>query len=191
MAYIPNPNADIPGEPSQIWRDDVDSSAFEHPGHARFLVAVTGLALVPWLYPITAALVLGVGLIASEIADAMGLPGIVYPVAVLVATLPLLVVLMRTEQRLGTFIAYRWLRHGMRVLGPATLLNLGVRDGMGLPEPSIGTFIADTLNDSSLLGGTLVVIVLAQGLLWLAGWVRDDWHASLEMMRLRSTAPSE
>lgn len=191
MAYIPNPNADIPGEPSQIWRDDPPAGLYEHPGHAKFLVALIGLALAPWLYPVTTAIVLGATSILSEVADALGLRGASFALALAVPALLLFVVAMRMEQRLGTFRVYRWLRHGLRLLVPAVILNLIVRDDLGLPEPGVTTFISETLADSSLLGGTVAVLVIAQIVLWCARWVRSDWHASLEMMRMRSPSLSE
>ncbi len=71
-AYIPNPRSGEWAQPDQIWRGDTDNSGSEHPGHARFLVAVTGLALIPWLYPITAVLVIGAALAMSALAGALG-----------------------------------------------------------------------------------------------------------------------
>jgi len=47
-------------------------------------------------------------------------------------------------------------------------------------------FLDSILADSSLLGGTLAVMTIAQLVLWSARWIRDDWHALLELLRMRA-----
>ena len=175
MAYVHNPRAGEWNQADQVWVDDVDTSVSIHPGHARFLVALIGLALSLWLYPLLAAAVIGVAAVGVEVADAIQLAG---PVGLAAAAAPALVVYilgMRVEQRLGTLAPYRWLRHAMRLAAPAAWLYFMVSEDVGT-------------QDSSLLGGTLFVVVIAQIVLWLASRVRDDWHASLRVMRMRAAS---
>jgi hypothetical protein len=175
MAYVSNPRAGEWNQADQIWVDDVDTSVSIHPGHARFLVALIGLALSLWLYPLLTAAVIGVAAVGAELAGGMQLAG---PVGLAVAAAPALAVYvlgMRAEQRLGTLAPYRWLRHAMRLAAPAAWLYFMVNEDVGA-------------QGSSFVGGTVFVVVITQVVLWLAGWVRDDWHASLRVMRMRAAS---
>lgn len=175
MAYVHNPRAGEWNQADQVWVDDVDTSVSIHPGHARFLVALIGLALSLWLYPLLAAAVIGVGAAGVAAADGLQLAG---PVGLAVAAVPALAVYilgMRLEQRLGTLAPYRWLRHAMRLAAPAAWLYFLVSEDAGA-------------QDASLAGGTVFVVVIAQAVLWFGAQVRDDWHASLRLMRLRAAS---
>lgn len=186
MPWVNNPRYGQDGEPREIYEHERSREPVD-PGMAKFIVAVVGLALVPWLYPVLTAVLVAVGASAGVVArDVAGLSGGAYALAVAAPVLVALVVLMRIEQRLGTVAPYRWSRHVVRVLIPAVLLNLMIREDSGLPTPSVTGFVNDTLNDSSLLGGTIAVAVVAQVILWFACWVRDDWHASLVKLRMRA-----
>ncbi len=163
-------------------------SHVEDPGAAKFLVAMIGLALTPLLYPLTAFVVVGSALIVSEIVGSVAptMDELTRLAVVLVPAVVLLVLLMRVEQRMGTWAVYRWTRHALRLLVPGAILNLMVRSDMGLPDPDMTSFVADTLGNSTLLGATIGPMVAMQVLLWFAGWVRSDWHASLEVMKMRA-----
>lgn len=182
MPYVNNPRYGEDGQPRQIFEHERAVGVEYDPGMARFIVVLFGLALVPWLYPVTGAALLAVGAGSAAVAgEGMRLDGAAYALAVALPVLVVLVVLMRLEQRLGTLRIYRWSRHVVRVLIPAVLLHLIVREETGSSAPFSASFA-----DSSLLGGTIAVMVVAQLILWAASWLRADWHASLVKLRMRS-----
>lgn len=186
MPWVNNPRYGQDGEPREIFEHERSTEPVD-PGAARFMVAVVGLLLVPWLYPVLTAVLVSVGAGVAFVArEAAGLRRGAYALAVAIPVLVVLVVMMRVEQRLGTVAVYRWGRHFARVLIPAVLLNLMVRDGSGRPASTVAGFVSDTLGDSSLLGGTIAVAVATQVILWFARWLRDDWHASLVKLRMRA-----
>ena len=88
-----------------------------------FLVSLP--VIVPLLYPITAMLVAGVAWLAGEIADARlnVRTGPASFAAILIPALLVLWIAMRIEQRLGTFAAYRWPRHALRLIVPALAIQ--------------------------------------------------------------------
>ncbi|MCC6773878.1 MAG: hypothetical protein IT360_22015 [Gemmatimonadaceae bacterium] len=193
MPYKANPDTSIGASPLI----EVDASgrtasqiAAEDPGAAKFLVALVGFALTPLLYPITTAILVGAGLGASAVIGAVAQPLAGWTRLALVAApiVVLFVVLMRIEQRMGTWRAYRWTRHAMRLLIPGLFFNQMIRSDMGLPDPNITTFVSETLGNSALLGSLLGPAVGMQLLLWFAGAVRADWHASLVAMRMRAAS---
>ncbi len=175
MAYAPNPRAGEWNQPDRIWVDDVDTSGSIDPGSARLLVTLIGLALSWWLYPLLTAAVIGVAAVGMAFASGMQLTG---PVGLAIVAVPALVIYilgMRVEQRLGVFAPYRWLRHAMRLAAPAAWLYVMVSEDVG-PQ------------DTSLIGGLVFVVVIAQIVLWLGSRVRDDWHAALRLMRMRAAS---
>ncbi|MEP7118673.1 MAG: hypothetical protein ABI880_13875 [Acidobacteriota bacterium] len=174
MPYVRNPLAGEFAQPDQIWEDDGPPGQYQHAGHATFMVALIGLALMPWLYPLLTGAALAVAFVGEQIADGMGLSGLAYAGLTAAPALVVFVLGMRIEQRLGTFAPYRWLRHVLRVAAPALLLYVMVGDEMGTP------------GGSSFLGGAIAVMAIAQVALWAAGWVRTNWHASLRAMRMRA-----
>lgn len=186
MPYVPNPRYGLEGEPREIFEHERSKEPVD-PGMAKVIVAVIGLALVPWLYPLlTAALVAVGGGVAFVAREGMGLRGGTYALTIALPVLVVLVLVMRVEQRLGTVAVYRWTRHAVRVLIPVVLLHLVIREDSGRPAPTIDAFVSDMRADSSLMGGTIAVAVVTQVVLWFARWVRDDWHASLVKMRMRA-----
>ncbi len=74
----------------------------------------------------------------------------------------ILVVAIRMEQRLGTLVPYRWMRHTVRLVVPAALMHVVLREDTGHATPSADALVTDILADSSLLGGAIAVIVCAQ-----------------------------
>lgn len=185
MPWVNNPLYGQDGQPREIFEHERSREPVD-PSMAKFIVALLGLALVPWLYPAMAMVLVAVGggaaLVAREVA---GLRGGMYVAAIALPVLALLVVLMRLEQRLGAVAVYRWSRHAVRVLIPAAFVNLLVQDDAGSPLTSVPDMVRATLDNSSLLGGTIAVAIVAQVILWFARWVRRDWHDALVMLRMR------
>lgn len=157
----------------QVWKEDTPGTPVEDPESARFLIALTGLVLSPWLYPLLSVAAGAAAFVAGEIVDAKRLMPPTSYALMLGAVLPVFVLGMRVEQRLGTFAPYRWLRHLMRLAVPAGMMYL-VATGGG-PAPS-----------RDLYGGITFVVVIAQAVLWFASHMRDDWHVALRAMRLRA-----
>lgn len=186
MPWVNNPRYGQPGESREIFEHERSREPVD-PGKAKVIVAVIGLVLVPWLYPALALVLAAAGgaaaLVAREVA---GLRGGAVAIAAGIPVVILLVVLMRVEQRLGTIAAYRWSRHAVRVMIPAVFVNLLVQDDAGSPLNSVPDMVSATVGNSSLLGGTIAVAVVAQVILWFARWVRSDWHSSLVALRMRS-----
>lgn len=187
MPYVPNPRYGEEGQPREIFEHERSREPVD-PGMAKFIVAVIGLALIPWLYPLLTAVLVAVGAGVALVArEVMGLRGGAYALAIALPVLVVLVLVMRIEQRLGTVAVYRWTRHAVRVLIPVVLLHLIISDDSGRPTPTFASIIDGMSADSSLMGGTIAVAVVAQVVLWFARWVRDDWHASLVKMRMRAS----
>lgn len=101
----------------QVWREEQPGTPIEDPESARFLIALTGLAFSPWLYPLLTVAAGAAAFVAGEIVDAKGLTPPASYAMTLGAVLPVFVVGMRVEQRLGSLTPYRWLRHLMRLRG--------------------------------------------------------------------------
>lgn len=187
MPYVNNPRYGMEGEPRLIFEHERSKEPVD-PGMARFIVAVIGLALVPWLYPLLTAVLVAVGAGAAAVArEGMGLRGAAYALAITLPVLLVLALVMRIEQRLGTLALYRWTRHAVRVLIPAALLYVVMSGDGGRPDPTIASWFHDLRTNSSIRGGTIFVAVLAQVILWFSRWLRDDWHASLVKMRMRAS----
>lgn len=157
----------------QVWREDQPGTPIEDPESARFLIALTGLALSPWLYPLLTVAAGAAAFVAGEIVDAKGLTPPASYAMTLGAVLPVFVAGMRVEQRLGSFAPYRWLRHLMRLAVPGGIIYL-VATGGG-PASS-----------RDLVGGITFVVVIAQVVLSFASGMRDDWHVALRALRLRA-----
>jgi hypothetical protein len=102
----------------------------------------------------------------------------------------LFAVLIRTEQFLGTFRLYRWVRNGLRLLLPSFVFNLGARVQLNLPDPDVGGAIRETFTNPSLLAATVAGATFMCVVLWLGSYVRADWHRALEALRLRSASLS-
>ncbi len=157
----------------EVWKEYEPGTPIEDPESAKVLIALIGLVLSPWLYPLLSVTAGAVAFVAGEVVDAQRLAPPTSYAAIVGAALLVFVLGMRVEQRLGTFAPYRWLRHLMRLAVPAGALYL-VAAGDGQPVAP------------DLLGGLLVVAVIAQIILWFAGRIRDDWHVALRAMRLRA-----
>lgn len=157
----------------QTWKEYEAGTPVEDPESARLLIALTGLVLSPWLYPLMAAVSGAVAFVAGGIADELRLQPPVSVAAILVPAGLVMLLGIRVEQRLGTFAPYRWLRHVMRLAAPVGLLYLAM-DGDG---PVAGR---------DVIGGGVFVALIAQGILWFASRMRDDWHVALRAMRLRA-----
>ncbi|MFN7979194.1 MAG: hypothetical protein U0P30_18900 [Vicinamibacterales bacterium] len=157
----------------QTWKEYDEGTPVEDPETARLLIALTGLALSPWLYPLMAAVAGAVAFVAAEIADELRLQPPVSYAAMLVPAALVMLLGIRVEQRLGSFAPYRWLRHVMRLAVPVAPLYLaGVDTGSPIK--------------TDVLGGMVFVAVIAQVILWFANSLRDDWHVALRVMRLRA-----
>lgn len=180
MPYIENPNK---VGPALIEVDELGNPIGQNnqdPGMAKFLIAMTAFVLIPLLYPV---LTLAVGSLAWVLGDMFGVGFVQLEIGldtalVALACLPLFVVGMRLEQRLGEFRAYRWLRHALRIGAPVAALMLMAGD-----EPSGG---AGGRNDA-LYGGIFVAVIM-QVLLWFGSALRQDWHGTLRVLRLRSNS---
>lgn len=157
------------------WRDVDEASGppIEDPETARLLIALTGLALSPWLYPLMAAVAGAVAFVAAEFADAQRLQPPVSYAAIFVPAALVMLLGIRVEQRLGSFTPYRWLRHLLRLAVPVAPLYLA---GVDVGSPI----------KTDVLGGIVFVAVIAQVVLWFAASLRDDWHVALRAMRLRA-----
>ena len=160
------------------WEEYEAGTPVEDPETARLLIALTGLALSPWLYPLLTVAAGATAFVAGEIADVQRLTS---PASYAIIVVPALIVFalgMRIEQRLGTIAPYRWLRHLMRLAAPAGALYLAASgDGQVV--------------GSDVIGGTVVVAVIAQAILWFARGMRNDWHVALRAMRLRAERLSD
>ncbi|MBP7777542.1 MAG: hypothetical protein KA371_10460 [Acidobacteria bacterium] len=157
----------------ETWQEYEQGTPVEDPEAAKFLIALTGLALSPWLYPLLSAAVGAAVFVASEIVDVLRLAPPTSYAVIAGAALVVYVLAMRVEQRLGTIAPYRWLRHLLRLAVPAGALYLAA-SGEGQPVAS------------DVIGGAVFVAVIAQALLWFARSMRDDWHIALRAMRLRA-----
>lgn len=157
----------------QTWKEYEEGTPVQDPETARLLVALTGLALSPWLYPLVTAAAGAVAFVAGEVADVQRLQPPVSYVAILVPVVIVFLLGIRLEQRLGSFAPYRWLRHLMRLAVPVAPIYLaGVDTGRPI--------------ETNVLVGMAFVAVIAQAVLWFAGSLRDDWHIALRAMRLRA-----
>lgn len=157
----------------QTWKEYEEGTPVQDPETARLLVALTGLVISPWLYPLVSVAAGAVAFVAGEVADVQRLQPPVSYAAILVPVVVVFLLGIRVEQRLGAFAPYRWLRHLMRLAVPAGALYLiGVDNGRPI--------------ESDVLGGMVFVAVIAQAVLWFAGRLRDDWHIALRAMRLRA-----
>lgn len=157
----------------QTWKEYEEGTPVQDPETARLLIALTGLALSPWLYPLAAVAAGAVAFVAGEVADVQRLQPPVSHAAILVPAGLVMLLGIRVEQRLGSFAPYRWLRHLMRLAVPVGFLYLMV-EGNG----------PDAQRD--LIGGGVFVALIAQAILWFARHTRDDWHVALRAMRLRA-----
>lgn len=157
----------------QTWKEYEAGTPVQDPETARLLIALTGLALSPWLYPLASVAAGAVAFVAGEIADVQRLQPPVSYAAILVPVVLVFLLGIRIEQRLGSFAPYRWLRHVMRLAVPVAPLYLA---GVDVGRPI----------ESDVLGGMVFVAVIAQAVLWFAGRMRDDWHIALRAMRLRA-----
>ena len=157
----------------QTWKEYEEGTPVQDPETARLLIALTGLALSPWLYPLAAAAAAAVAVVASELADALRLQPPASYASILVPFALVMLIGIRIEQRLGAFAPYRWLRHLMRLAAPVGLLYLAMEgNGPGA--------------ERDLIGGGVFVALIAQAILWFASRLRDDWHVALRAMRLRA-----
>ena len=148
------------------------------PGMARFLISIIATVLIPLLYPL---LTLAIGSLAWALGEVLGVSIAgqdVGPEAVVIVLpcLALFVVGMRLEQRLGEFAPYRWLRNVLRVAAPAAALVMMA--GEGSP--------GDTGRNDALYGGLFAAAIM-QVMLWFGSYLRQDWHAMLRLLRLRSS----
>lgn len=157
----------------ETWQEYEAGTPVEDPETARLLIALTGLALSPWLYPLLTASAGAAAFVAGEIVDVQRLQPPTSYAVILGAALLVFVPGMRLEQRLGTLAPYRWLRHLMRLAAPAGALYLAV-SGDGQPVAA------------DAIGGLVFVAVIAQALLWFARSLRHDWHVALRAMGLRA-----
>jgi len=156
-----------------VWEEYEAGTPVEDPETARLLIALTGLALSPWLYPLMAAIAGAVAFVAAELADELRLQPPVSYAAILVPAGLVMLLGIRVEQRLGAFAPYRWLRHLLRLAVPVVPLYLA---GVDVGSPI----------KTDVLGGMVFVAVTAQVILWFANSLRGDWHVALRAMRLRA-----